>query len=112
MREPYDPIDDDDLLTARRELRDLAEKACGELDARMLNTLSFHLGAYLCQVKANNGTLKVYNDEGLTTRIMGEIEADLRGWGSDYGKTASRRIRAELHDQAVRRNDQAAAKGE
>jgi hypothetical protein len=81
MQHPYDLIYGDDLDTARRRLRYLAEKACGELDARTLKTVSFHLAANLCQeVKANNGTLDLWaGDDAWTIRKMGEIEAARNG---------------------------------
>jgi len=101
MEKPFDPIDDGRILdTARRRLRYLAEKACGELDAQTLNTLGFHLGAYLCNVKANNETLDVWAGDGAWTIPMGEIEAEQHGWPSGYSKAVSRRTRAEMKSLA------------
>ncbi len=51
-----DPFDSD-FETARMRLRNLADNACEELNARMLNLASFHLSAYMDFASNHKGRL-------------------------------------------------------
>ena len=80
-----DPFDSD-FETARMRLRNLAEDACEELNARMLNLASFHLCAYMDFASKHKGRL--------VKIMMSEIEAEQLNAAAGRGAKAGASITA------------------
>jgi hypothetical protein len=88
-----DPFDSD-FETARMRLRNLADNACEELNARMLNLASFHLCAYMDFASKHKGRLvKIMMSEIEAEQLNAAAGGGAKAGASNTALTRQRRMR-------------------